>query len=78
MWVVEWLARGTNAGSLGLSESVGKTHHTISHSLSISLSIRGGARAVDVLWVPISSLVLTSRASTLEFSAVTFALVEGS
>ena len=49
MWVVEWLARGTNAGSLGLSESVGKTHHTISHSLSISLSIRGGARAVDVL-----------------------------
>ena len=78
MWVVEWLARGTNAGSLGLYESVGKTHHTISHSLSISLSIRGGARAVDVLWVPISSLVLTSRAFTLEFSAVTFALVEGS
>ena len=78
MWVVEWLARGTNARSLGLSESVGKTHHTISPSLSISLSIRGGARAVDVLWVPISSLVLTSRALTLEFSAVSFALVEGS
>ena len=78
MWVVEWLARGNNAGSLELSESVGKTHHRISHSLSISLSIRGGARAVDVLWVPISLLVLTSTALTLEFSAVSFALVEGS
>ena len=78
MWVVEWFARGTNAGSLWLSESVGKTHHTISHSLSISLSIRGGARVVDALWVSISSLVLTSGALTFKFSAVSFALVEGS
>ena len=32
MWVVEELVRGIAAGSLGLSESSGKTSYTMSHS----------------------------------------------
>ena len=82
---MEWLARGTIAGSLELSESSGKTSHTVSHSFSNSLSMRGGAGVFDVSWVkwqrsmsPISSLVFTSRALTSEFSTVIFEVVEGS
>ena len=63
--------RGTIAGSLGLSESSGKTSHTVSNSFSSSFSMRVGAGVVDVMWVKrqrsmslISSLVLISRAQT--------------
>ena len=83
MWVVEWLTRGTIAGSLWLSESSGKISNIVHHSFSNSFSIKGGARVLDVSWVKcqrsmslISLLVLTSRALTLELSAVTFAVVE--
>ena len=48
MWVVEWLVRGTIAGSLGLSESFGKTSHTVSHSFSNS-SMRGGVGVLCVV-----------------------------
>ena len=48
MWVVEWLARGTIAESLGLPESSGKTSHTISNFFSNSFLMRGGAGVVDV------------------------------
>ena len=51
MRVVEWLARGTIGGSLGLSESSGKTSYTVSHSFSNSFSMRAGGRVVDVSWV---------------------------
>ena len=85
MWVVEWSARGTIAGSLGLSESSGKTSHTVSNSFLSSFSTRVGVGMVDVFWVKrqrsmslISSLVLARRALTSEFSAVTFAAAEGS
>ena len=61
--------RGTIAESLGLSESSGKTPHTVSNSFSSSSSMRVGAGVVDVIWVKqkrsmslISSLVLISRA----------------
>ena len=84
MWVVEWLTRGTIAGSLWLSESSGKTFNIVRHSFSNSFSMKGGARILDVSWVKcqrsmslISLLVLTSTALTLEFSAVTFAVVKG-
>ena len=40
MLVVEGLVRGIAASSLGLSESPGKTSHTVSHSFSNSFSIR--------------------------------------
>ena len=40
--------RGTIAGSLGLSESSGKTSHTVSNSFSSSFSMRVGAGLVDV------------------------------
>ena len=69
MWVVEWYARGTIAGSLRLSENSGKTSHTASNSISSFFSVRVGAGVVGVMWVKwqssmslISSLVLTSRA----------------
>ena len=84
MWVVEWLTRGTIAGSLWLSESSGKTFNIVRHSFSNSFSMKGGARVLDVSWVKcqrsmslISLLVLTSTALTLEFSAVIFAVVKG-
>ena len=51
MWVVEWLVRETIAGSLGLSESSGKTFHTVSHSFSNSFSMRGGVGVVYVSWL---------------------------
>ena len=40
MWVVEGLVREIIAGSLGLSESFGKTSHIVFHSFSNSFSIR--------------------------------------
>ena len=49
MWVVEWYMRETIAGSLGLSESSGKTSHTISNSFLNFFSIRAGAGVVDVM-----------------------------
>ena len=51
MWVVEWKVRGTIVGSLGLSESSGKTSHIVSHYFLNSSSGRVGAEVVDVLWV---------------------------
>ena len=69
MWVVEWCARGTIAGSLGLSESSGKTSHTVSNSFWSSFSVRVGGGTVGVMWVKrqrfmslVSLLVLISRA----------------
>ena len=69
MWVVEWCARGTIAGSLGLSESSEKTSHTVSNSFWSSFSVRVGGGTVGVMWVKrqrfislISLLVLISRA----------------
>ena len=50
-WVVEGLVREIIAGSLGLSESSEKTSHTVSHSFSNSLLIRGAAGVGDVSWV---------------------------
>ena len=38
MWVVEGLVRGIVAGCLELSESFGKTSHTVYHLFSISFS----------------------------------------
>ena len=49
--VVNRLVRRTIAGSLGLSESSGKTSHAISDSFWNSLSMRGGLWVVDVLWM---------------------------
>ena len=43
--------RETFPGSLGLSESSGKTSHIVSHSFSNSFSKRVGAGVVDVSWV---------------------------
>ena len=43
--------RGTIAGSLGLSESSGKTSHTVSYSFSNSFSMSGGSWVVNVLLV---------------------------
>ena len=40
VWVVEDLVRAIVAGSLELSKSSGKKSHIVSHSLSISFSIR--------------------------------------
>ena len=40
VWVVEDLVRAIVAGSLELSKSSGKKSNTVSHSLSISFSIR--------------------------------------
>ena len=40
MWVVEGLVRGIVAGCLELSESSGKTSHTVYHLFSISFSVR--------------------------------------
>ena len=58
-WVVEemlvggmdGLMRGLVAGSLGLSESSGKTFHTVSHSSSNSFPMRGvfGVDGVSVV-----------------------------
>ena len=77
--------RGTIAGSLGLSESSGKTSHTVSNSFSSSFSMRVVAGVAAMMWVKqqssmslISPLVLISRAQTLEFSAIILVAVEGS
>ena len=51
MWVVEWYVRGTIAGSVGLSESPGKTSHTVSNSFWSSFSVRVGGGVVGVMWV---------------------------
>ena len=40
VWGMEGLMRGIVAGSLGLSESSGKTSHTVSHSSSNSFPMR--------------------------------------
>ena len=40
--------RGTIAGSLGLSESSGKTSHTVSYSFSNSFSMSGDSGVVNV------------------------------
>ena len=51
MWVAEGLVRGIVAGSLGLSESSGKTSHTVYYSFSNSFSMRKDAKFGDVSWV---------------------------
>ena len=62
------------SGSLGLSESSGKTSDTVSNSFSSSFSMRVGAGVIDVMWVKrqrsmslTSSLVLISRVLILIF-----------
>ena len=51
VWGVEGLMRGIAAGSLGLSESSGKTSHTVSYSSSNSFPMRGvfGVDGVSVV-----------------------------
>ena len=51
VWGMEGLMRGIVAGSLGLSESSGKTSHTVSNSSSNSFPMRGvfGVDGVSVV-----------------------------
>ena len=72
VWGMEGIMRGIVAGSLGLSESSGKTSHTVSYSSSNSFPMRE-VFGVDGMMLLISSLVLIST-----FSSVTFVIVEGS
>ena len=71
---------GIVAGSLGLSESSGKTSHIVYHSFSNSFSMRGGVGVGDVSCVKSQRFMssISSLVSTSKVSSVTFVFVEGS